>query len=72
MLIEEASKASEDNVVIPTSGDLDMIEDVIAIIDDTSITWSSGGIDYYLVSNDLDSKEMISVASSIATMPVGK
>lgn len=72
MLIEQTSMPNNEMEIVPTSGDLDFIESTIAIVDDTSITWSSDGIDYYIVSSSLNQDDMIMVAKSIATMPVGK
>lgn len=72
MLVEEPAIASSSLSVIPSSGDIDMIADSIAIIDSTSISWVSGGTEYYLVSNDLSKSEMISVAQSISSMPISK
>lgn len=72
MLVEETSKTESETAVIPTAGDIDIFGDGIAIIDDTTVSWSSAGIDYYLVSNNLSKNDLITVARSIATLPVGK
>lgn len=72
LLVEEPTVKEEEMTIIPTSGDLDIFMDTIAIIDDSSITWSSAGVDYYLVSSDMSTSELISVAKSMSTMPVSK
>jgi len=72
MLVEEPSIMSDELSVIPSSGDIDVIADSVAIIDNTSISWTSNGTDYYLVSNDLSKSQMISVAQSISSMPISK
>ena len=72
MLGEEVSSISNDMEIIPTSGDLDLFADSVAVVSDNSVTWTSSGIDYYLVSDVLSSEELISIASSVSTMPVGK
>ncbi|MEG2351511.1 MAG: hypothetical protein RSA10_00440 [Bacilli bacterium] len=72
MLVEESASKSEDITIIPTSGDLDMITDTVAIIGDSSVNWISDNIEYYLVSSTLSTSELIQVAQSVATLPVGK
>ncbi len=72
LLVEEPALREDDMTIIPTSGDIDIFMDTIAIVDDTSITWSSAGVDYYLVSNEMSTAELINVAKSMSTMPVSK
>lgn len=72
MLVEEPVSKEDDMTVIPTSGDLDIFMDTIAIIDDSSVSWSSTGINYYLVSSDMSTPELIEVARSISTLPISK
>ena len=72
MLVEEPASYETDLAVIPTSGDLTMFMDTVAVINDTSVNWVSSGVEYYLVSTTLSQDELVSVAKSIATMPVGK
>lgn len=72
MLVEETASTAEDITIIPTSGDLDIFADAIAIIGDTSVTWTSNGVEYYLVSSNLSQSDLVSVAKSIATIPVSK
>ena len=72
MLVEEQAVKNDDSVIIPTSGDIDIVSDCIAIIDDSSISWTSNNIDYYLTSNDLSKAELLEVAKSISVMPITK
>lgn len=72
MLVEEVSAKNSEMEIIPTSGDLDIISGTIAIIGDTSISWTSENIDYYLVSSELSTEELITVAQSISSMPISK
>jgi hypothetical protein len=46
--------------------------DTVAAVGDSSITWNTNGIDYYIASNNMDSSELLSVAKSINTLPIGK
>ncbi len=72
MLVEQPALKEDDFSVIPTSGDLDIIRDTVAIVDDTSVSWVSDGVEYYLVSTELNKGELINVAKSISVMPVSK
>lgn len=72
MLVEEPASRQEDMIVIPTSGDLDIFMDTIAIVDDSSVSWTSSGVEYYLVSSSMGTKELISVAKSISALPISK
>ncbi len=72
MLVEEPAAKQDDMTVIPTSGDLDIFMDTVAIIDDSSVSWSSAGVDYYLVSSDMSKVELINVAKSISALPISK
>ena len=72
MLVEQTASKEDEFSVIPTSGDLDMIVDSVAIIDDSSVSWVSDNVEYYLVSSDMSKSELINVAKSISVMPVSK
>ena len=72
MLVEETVVKEDEFSVIPTSGEIDIIADSIAIIGDSSVSWISDNIEYYLVSSDLTKGELLNVAKSISIMPVGK
>lgn len=72
MLVEETAVKEDEMSIIPTSGDLDIFGGTIAIVDDTSVSWVSDGVEYYLVSSEMPSSELLSVAKSISAMPVSK
>lgn len=72
MLVEQTIAKEDEMMVIPTSGDLDIFMNTIAIIDESSITWTSDGVEYYLVSNSLDKEELLNVAKSISNIPLSK
>ncbi len=72
MLVEEPVSKEEEMTVIPTSGDLDIFMDTVAIVDDSSISWSSAGVNYYLVSSDMTTLELINVAKSVSALPISK
>ena len=72
MFIEETSNYSDEMQTIPTNGTPEIIGDTIGILSDNSVSWSSNGIDYYVTSNSMSEKELLTVANSINVMPVGK
>ena len=72
MLVEEKVNRLDELEVVPTSGDIDLLTDSIGIIGSSSVSWISNDIEYYLVSSDLSVSELVTVAKSVATMPVGK
>jgi hypothetical protein len=72
MLVEETALRNDEMVVIPTSGDLELFMDTILIVDDSSLSWISGDVEYYLVSSELNTNELVNIAKSISVLPVGK
>ena len=72
MLVQETLSKNEELATVLVDGDPLIVADSVAAVNDYSVNWVSEGVEYYLVSSDLDSEELISVASSIAVMPVGK
>lgn len=72
LLVEETANIYDEFTIIPTSGEPFLLIDTIGSITNESITWTSGGVDYYIVSDVLSQKELIEVAQSISTIPVMK
>lgn len=72
MVIEENAVASKEPSIISTYGVPQIIGDVIGVVADNSVTWSSNGVDYYITSNNMKESELVSVANSINTLAVGK
>lgn len=71
-VIEETVSVSENNTITPVSGSIYQIADVFGIKEDTSISWISNGIEYYVVSENLSSEELRKVANSMTLLPVSK
>ncbi len=65
VLIEEASRYSDEFETIPITGNPVIINDTVAAMSSNSIYFTKNNVDYYLVSNDLTNDEMVSIASSI-------
>ena len=72
LLVEETSCIDEEFSVIPTFGEPYMLADTIGALTENSITWSSNGIDYYIVSDAMSQLELIEIASSISAIPTMK
>lgn len=49
-----------------------MLMDTFGALTDNSLTWTSGGIDYYIVSDVLNQDELLEVAQSINVLPTMK
>lgn len=65
VLIEEPSKTYDSFEMIPIYGEPTMLNNTIGALSSNSLTWSSDNVDYYLVSNDLSTEELLTIADSI-------
>ena len=65
VIVEEVAKVSNEFEVIPVFGDPLMLNESVGALSSNSISWHSGDISYYLVSSDLSTSELISVAKSL-------
>ena len=65
ILVEETIKPSTTLEVIPTYGEPFMLIDTVGSLTDTSYTWTSNGVEYYIVSEQIDQDELLEIAKSI-------
>ena len=75
VLIEEVATVSSEFEIIPVYGDPVMLSDTVAAKSANSMYWTSDNVSYYLTSNDLSTKEMVTIAESLSntkTVSVGK
>ncbi|MBR6949429.1 MAG: outer membrane lipoprotein carrier protein LolA [Bacilli bacterium] len=72
LLVEETVSKENDFTVIPTNGVPFQLMDVLGVKTDNSLSWISNGIEYYLVSDVLNSSELINIAQSIYVLPTSK
>ncbi|MDD2377528.1 MAG: outer membrane lipoprotein carrier protein LolA [Bacilli bacterium] len=70
--VQETISVSDDLVTIPMYGEPTVVGDTIGALSETSITWMSNGMEYYLTSKILTEDELVNIASSISTVPVMK
>lgn len=72
LLVEETANIEEEMTVVPTYGEPFMLMDSFGALTDNSLTWTSGGIEYYIVSDVLSQDELLEVAQSINVLPTMK
>ena len=72
VLVEETVNVNDELEIIPTIGEPTMLMDTIGSLSDSSASWISKGVEYYITSNSLFKEELVSVAKSISTIPVMK
>lgn len=72
MFVQETASVSEDMLTIPVFGEPTILTDTVAAVSDGSVSWSSNGIDYYVVSDVMSEQELLDVARSVSVMPLGK
>lgn len=70
VLVEEVSNANAEHVIVPTFGELELLADSVAIVNDNSVNWYSNGIEYYLASNTMKTGEILEIVRSISVLPV--
>lgn len=72
MFVQETSAREKDFTTIPVSGEPSLLKDTVGSLTETSATWVSGGVEYYVVSDSLTQEEILSVVNSISSVPIGK
>ncbi|MEG2448115.1 MAG: outer membrane lipoprotein carrier protein LolA, partial [Bacilli bacterium] len=58
LLVEENTSVSKEMAVVPTYGEPYLLIDTVGALSDNSISWTSGGIDYYIVSDVMSQDEL--------------
>ena len=64
-LVEETVSKESEFTIIPTYGEPGFVNDTIGAITDNSLNWISNGIEYYMVSDVMNTIELLDVANSI-------
>ncbi len=65
ILVQENVSKEEEMAVTPSYGEPYLLIDTVGALTDTSYTWISNGIEYYIVSDILEQNELLEVAKSI-------
>ena len=71
-LVEETVSYNSKPEIIPTYGDVELIGNSLAVINDNSANWFDNGIEYYVVSDVMSTEELLQVVKSISVLPVSK
>ena len=66
LLVEETADVFHEFTVLPTLGEPYLFMDSLGVMNDNSFSWTSGGVDFYLVSDVMSTDEMMEVAQSIS------
>ena len=64
-LVEETAVKEKEFTIIPTYGEPGFINDTIGAITDNSLNWISNGVEYYMVSDVMNTIELMDIANSI-------
>lgn len=72
LLVEETANIEDDFTIIPTYGEPYRLMDTLGVMTNNSLSWTTNGIEYYLVSDVLNQEELIEVAQSIGVVQTMK
>ncbi len=72
MLVEETAEISDEHEVTPVIGEPYLLVDTVAAISDSSISWVSNGVEYYISSDVMNQDELINVAKSLSVIALEK
>lgn len=72
LLVEETANIEEEMTIVPTYGEPFMLMDTFGSLTDNSLTWTTGGIEYYIVSDVMSQDELLEIAQSINVLPTMK
>lgn len=65
VLVEETLDVFNDLTIIPSSGEPFQLMDTIGVMTNNSLSWISGDMEYYLISDVMDKNELVEIAQSI-------
>ena len=65
VLVEETLDVFHEFTVIPSSGEPYPLMDTIGVATENSLSWASGNMEYYLVSEVMSQEELVDIAQSI-------
>ena len=72
LLVEETVTIPEELEIIPTFGEPCILSDTVAALTETSISWTSNNVDYYIVSDVMSQDELLEIARSVSVIPTMK
>lgn len=72
MIVQETATVAEDLLTIPMYGEPYIVTGTVGAMSDSSITWVNNGVEFYVVSDVLNSNQLLQVANSISVASVSK
>lgn len=72
LLVEENAVVMEEFTIIPTYGEPYQLMDTLGVMTNNSLSWTSNGIEYYIISDVLEQDELVEIAQSINVLPTMK
>jgi len=72
MVIQETARKSEQLLTIPMHGEPHIIASSVGALSDTSVSWVSNGVEFYVISDILSTDRLLQVANSFGTIRVNK
>ena len=72
MIIQETVDIDDVSTTIPVYGEIEWTGDTLGVMTDNTVNWIRNGVEYYAVSDVLESAELLEIVNSISSMPVGK
>lgn len=72
LLVEETVTIPEELEIIPTFGEPCILSDTVAALTETSVSWTSNNVDYYIVSDIMSQEELLEIARSVSAIPTMK
>lgn len=72
LLVEETANVQKDFSIVPIFGEPYFLNDTVGAVTENSLNWTSGGVEYYLVSDVMGKNELMEIANSISAIPIMK
>ena len=70
IMIEETAQIPDEIEVTAVNGELVTYGNIIGVMTDTSLNWTSNGMEYYIISSNMNPEEILQIAASTATVAV--
>lgn len=72
LLIQELTSSNKENEVVSLLGEPCFLPSGMASVSDNMVSWTDNNMEYYVVAENMEESELLSVASSIAVLPASK
>lgn len=72
LLVQELTSSSDAMEIVSVYGEPYVLPTGIVAVSDNMISWVNNNVEYYVVADNMNEKELMTVASSIAVLPASK